>query len=73
MKATCKTSIRVRWVDVSKQDGENPKYRLRFVAQEAKPSPMPEFYVATPPLECLRLVLPSVIDDDAVIIMKKSS
>ena len=50
---------------MSKQDDENPKYRSRFVAKEINRSPMPGLYVATPPLECLRVIISDVMTQGA--------
>ena len=59
--ATGKRPIGARWVDISKQDEENPKYRSRSVAKEVRRFPMPELYSATPPLECLRRTVSDVM------------
>ena len=53
-QAIGKAPIGVRWVDVNKQDDENPKCRSRLVAKEIRKSAMPELYAATPPLEALK-------------------
>ena len=42
IKNTGKQPIGVRWVDVNKQDEDNPKYRSRLVAKEIKRFPVPE-------------------------------
>ena len=60
-KATGKQPVGVNWVDVSKHDEDNPRYRSRLVAKEAKRSPMHELYAATPPLERLRMSLSDVM------------
>ena len=44
-------------MDINKQDDLNQKYRSRLVAKEVNRSPK-----ATPPLECLRMVMSSVMD-----------
>ena len=49
--------IGVRWVDVNKGDKTSPNYRSRFVAMEFKIDERPEWYAATPPSECLKIVL----------------
>ena len=54
---TGKAPIAVRWVDINKGDSQNPNYRSRLVAKEFKTGVMPELYAATPPSECLRLLL----------------
>ena len=56
-KATGKPPIGVRWVDINKGDSANPNYRSRLVAMEFKTDNKPEWYAATPPSECLKLVL----------------
>ena len=61
IRVTGKKPIGVRWVDISKQDEGNPKYRSRFVAKETKTDSMPESYAATPPLECLRMIITSAM------------
>ena len=55
--ATGKAPIAVRWVDINKGDSLNPNYRSRLVAKEFNTGPCPELYAATPPSECLRLLL----------------
>ena len=54
---TGKAPIAVRWVDVNKGDNEKPNYRSRLVAKEFKTDVRPDLYAATPPSECLRLML----------------
>ena len=54
---TGKAPIAVRWVDINKGDTTNPKYRSRLVAKEFNTGVCPELYAATPPSECLRLML----------------
>ena len=53
--------VGVRWVDISKQDGQKPQYRLRFVGKGIRKSPMPELHVATPPPECLWMAASDVM------------
>ena len=53
--------IGARWVDIRKQDGVNPKYLSRFAPKEVKRSVVPGLYAATPPLECLRAMMPSAM------------
>ena len=55
--ATGKAPIAVRWVDVNKGDSQSPKYRSRLVAKEFNTGVNPDLYAATPPSECLRLML----------------
>jgi hypothetical protein len=54
---TGKVPIAVRWVDINKGDSQNPLYGSRLVAKEFNTGVRPELYAATPPNECLRLVL----------------
>ena len=51
-------SIGTRWVDVNKQDEENPLYRSRLVAQEVKKgSGFDEFCAAMPSLSALKMLV----------------
>ena len=59
-QATGKGPIAVRWVDINKGDSEHPNYRSRLVAKEFNTGVCPELYAATPPSECLRLMLSQV-------------
>ena len=54
---TGKAPIAVRWVDINKGDTANPNYRSRLHAKEFNTGVCPELYAATPPSECLRLML----------------
>ena len=54
---TGKQPIAVRWIDVNKQDASNPLYRYRLVGKEFKAYDDMSLYVATPPIEALRLIL----------------
>ena len=56
-KITGKAPIAVRWVDVNKGDSISPKYRSRLVAKEFNTGVNHDLYAATPPSECLRLML----------------
>ena len=56
-KETGKAPIAVRWVDINKGDSKEPNYRSRLVAKEFNTGVCPELYAATPPSECLRLML----------------
>ena len=56
-RETGKVPIAVQWVDINKGDSTNPNYRGRFVAKEFNTGPCPELYAATPPSECLRIML----------------
>ena len=55
--ATGKAPIAVRWVDINKGDSAHPNYRSRSVAKEFNTGVCPELFAATPPSECLRLML----------------
>ena len=54
---TGKAPIGVRWVDINKGDSTHPNYRSRLVAKEFKTDEKPEWYAATPPSECLKILL----------------
>jgi len=58
-RKTGKGPISVRWVDVSKGDDMNPRYRSRLVARQMKAHDKSgaSFFAPTPPLEALRTVL----------------
>ena len=53
---TGKPPIGVRWVDINKGDSLSPNYRSRLVAMEFKTDERPEWYAATPPSECLKII-----------------
>ena len=44
-------------MDINKGDSESPNYRSRLVAKEFNTGVCPELYAATPPSECLQLML----------------
>ena len=51
-------TIGTLWVDVNKQDEENPPYRSRLVAQEVKKgSGFDEFFAAMPSLSALKMLV----------------
>ena len=51
-------TIGTRWVDVNKQDEENPLYWSRLVGQEIKRgSGFDEFFAAMPSLSALKMLL----------------
>ena len=54
---TGKAPIATRWVDINKGDEANPNYRSRLVAKEFKTNDRPDLFAATPPSECLRLMI----------------
>ena len=56
-KETGRAPIAVRWIDINKGDSASPNYRSRLVAKEFNTGSCPELYAATPPSECLRLML----------------
>ena len=56
-RETGKAPIAVRWVDINKGDTKEPNYRSRLVAKEFNTGVCPELYAATPPSECLRLMI----------------
>lgn len=60
---TGKGPIGTRWVDINKGDSNNPNYRSRMVAMEFKTDKRPEWYAATPPSECLKIVLSKMAAD----------
>ena len=62
-KQTGKSPIGTRWIDVNKGDNNNPKYRSRLVAKEYKVDVRPDLFAATPPTECLRLLLSKAAED----------
>eukprot|EP00973_Karenia_brevis_P049190 6823036-Karenia_brevis.AAC.1 len=51
---TGREPIGVRWVDVNKQDNDNPLYRSRLVAKQFKTGKDPELFAATPHLEAMK-------------------
>ena len=50
--------ISTRLVDISKGDKDCPNYRSRFVARELNTHKRGDLFVAAPPLEALKLILP---------------
>ena len=52
-----RSPISTRWIDVNKGDREMPNYRPRLVAKEHKNNDWPDLFAATPPAECLKLLL----------------
>ena len=55
--STGKAPIGTRWIDINKGDEQKRNYRSRLVAKEYKVDTQPELYAATPPTECLRLMI----------------
>ena len=49
--------IKSRWIDVNKGDDDNPIYRSRMVGKESNDKAIDGLFVATPPLEAVRLLL----------------
>ena len=62
-KETGKAPIGVRWVDINKGDTITPNYRSRLVAMEFKTDERPEWYAATPPSECLKILISKMASD----------
>ena len=54
---TGRAPIGVRWVDVNKQDDENPLYRSRLVAKQFRTGSDPDLFAATRPLEAMKLII----------------
>lgn len=51
------TLIDVKWIDINKDDQNNPRYRSRLVGREFNDYKDDSLYASTPPLEARRLVL----------------
>ena len=62
-KETGRGPIGVKWVDINKGDSKCPNYRSRLVAMEFKTDERPEWYAATPPSECLKILLSMLASD----------
>ena len=62
--------IGVRWIDINKGDGENPDYRSRLAAKDFKREDRPDLFVATPPLEALKMRLSIVASNPGMHIMR---
>ena len=54
---TGRVPIIVRWIDVNKGDVQSPTYRSRFVAREINIYKRNDLFVATPPLEALKMII----------------
>ena len=61
--ATGAGPIGTRWIDINKGDTNRPNYRSRLVAKEFRVDVRPELFAATPPTECLRLLLSRAAED----------
>ena len=59
-----KAPIAVRWID-SNDDEHHLNYRSRLVAKEFETDIDPELYAATPPSECLRLLMNMLASQEA--------
>ena len=59
-RATKKTPLGGRWVDVNKGDATTPLIRCRYVAKEIAYKRNDDFFAATPPLEAMRLLVSHV-------------
>ena len=57
MQRTGRRPIPVRWIDVNKGDKCNEVYRSRLVAKDYNTGKRDDLFAATPPVECLRMVL----------------
>ena len=57
VERTKKPPIGTRWIDTNKGDASNPNYRSRLVAKEYKIDARPDWFAATPPVECRRLLI----------------
>ena len=57
VKVTGKPPIGTRWIDTNKGDSLKPNSRSRLVAKEYKVNSQPELFAATPPTECMRLLI----------------
>ena len=66
---TGKAPIAVRWIDINKGDEQHPNYRSRLVAKEFKTDINPELYAATPPSECLRMLISMLASQDGAEMM----
>ena len=55
--------IGTKWLDTHKGDAEKVNYRSRLVAKEFKVDIQPELFAATPPSECLRLLVSRAASD----------
>ncbi len=60
---TGKKPIAVRWVDVNKGDDINPEIRCILVAKEINDHERLDLFAATPPLECLKMLLPLAVTE----------
>ena len=56
-RVTGNAPIRVRWIDISKGDTKEPKYRSRLVAKEINRYKRDDLFAATPPLEALKVII----------------
>ena len=68
-RETGKEPVGCRWVDINKGDEAKPNYRSRLVANEFNTGVRPEWYAATPPTECLRLLLSKLATDKGLKLM----
>ena len=49
--------ITTKWLDVNKGDADEPSVRCRLVGREIAKVKRDDFFAATPPLECLKMVI----------------
>ena len=66
---TGKPPIAVRWVDINKSDETFENYRSRLVAKEYKTDIRPDLYAATPPSECLKMMISMMASNQGFRIM----
>ena len=59
--------VAVKWIDVNQRDEQRPEYRSCLVARELKlwDPTVSGTFAATPPLECLKMVLSNFITEPA--------
>ena len=57
VRETGRSRISVRWIDINKGDAKEPNYRSRLVAREINTYKRDDIFVATPPLEALKVTL----------------
>ena len=60
---TGKKPIGTRWVDINKGDDINTDYRSLIVAQEFNDHKRDDRFAATPPLEAIKVLLSSAVNE----------
>lgn len=63
-RATGRALLKGRWIDIHKGDRDRPKYRSRWVATQFKQRDNDDRFAATPPTECLRILLSGLVTQD---------